>query len=163
MKRHFESIEEVIFLLVPVHDDVGILVLRLETERLEALVLVQEQTRGGLEGHEVLLPRVPCLVVLDFQLVRPQVTFEGKGVAGERGAEVDCRYHQRHAAAIAVSHCIRQKMCVSSDVSKNIRVCRSDLFLNFLFFKKRLLAKLFFQLVLLHLHANNSNNTKQYK
>ena len=46
-------------------------------------------------------------------------------------------------------------MCVFSDMSKNIRVGRSEK--NLLFFGKGM-AKLFFQLSMLTLYPNNSTN-----
>ena len=52
-------------------------------------------------------------------------------------------------------------MFVSSDMSKNIRVGRSEksFFLFFIFFKKLVMTKLFFQPILLPLHLINSKNS----
>ena len=50
-----------------------------------------------------------------------------------------------------------KKMSVSSDMSKNIRVGRSEK--SFFFFLKEVMTKLFFQPILLLLHLNNSKNS----
>ena len=50
-------------------------------------------------------------------------------------------------------------MCVSSDMSKNIRVIRLEKsFVLFLIFYE-VMPKLFFQLILLLLHPNNNSNS----